>query len=325
MKKSLILILIMLLCLSIVSCYGPQLDTLEQASPTPEPTPSPTPEPTPEPIPLVGISMLGGRQGWVEAVRNTADDLDLNYDLHISSDSQAQAETINELIALECDYILLFPQDEQLAYTAKRVLDAGIPLIVFGYEFEAIQPDYVVSIDNAAVGKTGGEYIAESLEGKGRVAIIDVPLFGKESTDRADAVYDALSQYDSVKVLDIWELDGFSEEYVFPVVADRLFATPKVDAVYVPYADMVDTVIQAFNQTGRTDLKVIAGGTYRNTEKDVIGENPDLSIGLQDYPDDAVVECIKMIASLIDGEQPAAITSLTPTSNATEESEEGDK
>ena len=68
--------------------------------------------------------------GWVAAVqwsaKQKAEELGLNYVLVASDSVNDQANKIDELIQMGCEYIVMMPENDELAVAAQKVLDAGI-------------------------------------------------------------------------------------------------------------------------------------------------------------------------------------------------------
>ncbi|MEG1473495.1 MAG: substrate-binding domain-containing protein [Christensenella sp.] len=269
--------------------------------------------------PLVGISVPNNPTGWVAGVqwsaKNTADQLGLNYKLVASESASDQANKIDELIQLGCEYIVLFPDNDELAVAAQKVMDAGITLINFDRTLGDVKPDYYVAGDNPGMGIAGGEYIAEKLGEKGgNVVIMSIPSYGSIFTARVDGFKSVVEKNPQLKVLGEYASDNGAPETVLPVMTDVLTKHPEIDAIYSADDEMSVGILQAIKEQGRTDIKVITGGGGAQSYFKLMDEYPDIWVSSQTYAPYMMADAVKVADKLIKGEKVEAQT-IIPTSN----------
>ncbi|MDR2163626.1 MAG: substrate-binding domain-containing protein [Clostridiales Family XIII bacterium] len=267
--------------------------------------------------PLVGISVPNNPTGWVGAVQWTAkkkaDELGLNYQLVTSNDPNDQANKIDDLINMGCKYIVLFPENDELAVAAQKVKDAGIPLIDFDRTLGDTTPDYYVAGDNKGMGVIGAEYIIEKLEGKGgKVAIMNIPNYGSIFTERVDGAMSVFDKTDNIEVIGTWASDNGAPETVLPVMKDVLTANPQIDAIYSTDDEMSMGILQAIKEAGRTDVKVITGGGGWKDYFNIMNDYPDIWVCSQTYAPYMMNDCLDIVQKLINGETVPEKTIIPP-------------
>jgi ribose transport system substrate-binding protein len=267
--------------------------------------------------PLVGISVPNNPTGWVGAVQWTAkqkaDELGLNYNLVTSNDPNDQANKIEELISMGCKYIVLFPENDELAVAAQKVIDAGITLVDFDRTLGDTKPDYYVAGNNEEMGVIGAQYIVEKLEGKGgNVAIMNIPNYGEIFTERVNGAKSVFEKEDNIKIIGEWASNDGAPETVLPVMKDVLTANPKIDAIYSTDDEMSMGILQAIKEAGRTDIKVITGGGGWKDYFNVMNDYPDIWVSSQTYAPYMMNDCLDIVQKLINGEEVPAETIIPP-------------
>ena len=322
MKKRLLVIVfcvVLALTLGLAACGG---GGGNEPAPAPDPAPAPS-EPAPAPAdtgggaPLVGISVPNNPTGWVGAVQWTssrkAEELGLNYTLVTSENPNDQANKIDDLIALGCEYIVLFPENDELAVAAQKILDAGIVLVNFDRQLGDVVPDYYVAGDNPQMGVMGAQYIIEKLGGAGgNIAIMNIPNYGTIFQERVEGAMSVFDQDDTINVIGEWASDNGAPETVLPVMQAILTANPQIDAIYSTDDEMSMGILQAIKESGRTDIKAITGGGGWQDYFNIMNDWPDLWVSSQTYPPYMMNDCLDIVQKLINGESVPARTIIPP-------------
>lgn len=327
MKKSLILVVCIALVVAMFAgCAAPaETPSAEASEPAAESSaPAEESAEASEPAaegegPLVGISVPNNPTGWVAAVqwtaKNTAEELGLNYVLTASNSVNEQANHIDELIQMGCEYIVLFPDNDELAVAAQKVKDAGITLVDFDRTLGDVEPDYYVAGDNFGMGVAGGEYIVEKLgEEGGDVVIMNIPSYGAIFTERADGFKSVAAEHPELNILGEYASDNGAPETVLTVMADVLTKHQNIDAIYSTDDEMSQGILQAIKEAGRTDIKVITGGGGAKTYFDLFDDFPDIWVSSQTYAPYMMADAVKVVDKLIKGEE-VEQTTIIPTQN----------
>jgi ribose transport system substrate-binding protein len=321
MKKILLVALAVILCFALVACSQPAAETpATEASATEAPATeapaaeapaaeAPAAEAPASANPLVGISVPNNPTGWVGAVqwsaKNTADELGFNYMLVASENVNDQANKIDELIQQKCEYIVLFPENDELAVAGQKIMDSGITLVNFDRQLGDTTPDYYVAGDNPEMGRMGAQYIVEKLEGNGgNVVIMNIPNYGTIFTERVDGAKEIFAQHDNIEIIGEFASDDGAPETVLPVMADILNSNDQIDAIYSTDDEMSKGILQAIKEANRTDIKVITGGGGDKSYFAMMDEYTDIWVSSQTYPPYMIADCLRLVDKLIKGEDP---------------------
>jgi len=318
MKKLLVVVLCLAIALSVVACSSNQKATTDNTSSgtssdttkdtSTETSTDTTGETSVADKGLVGISVPEAPTGWVAAVQWSADQtakrLGLNYKLLVSSDENTQANHIDELIQLGCKIIVLMPHNDTLGTAAQKIKDAGITLINFDRTLGGTEPDYYVAGDNYQMGVLGAEYIAEKLNGKGKVVIVNIPAYGEIFTQRVNGFKDTIKEkYPDIQILQEYGAENGAPETGLRVMTDILTAYPDgIDGIYSTDDELSIGLIQAIDESGRMgDIKVITGGGGSQAYFKVMEKYPEMYISSQTYDPYMMNTCIEMAAGLLEG------------------------
>ena len=161
MKKVLGFLTAMLMIFTLAACSAP--------APAPADTPAPA-EGTDGEKPVLGIVMPNATHGFLgesikhaeDAAKTYAEEYDMDYKFLTSSESSEQNNQLDTLINEEVDAIVLWPHNgDELRSGAQKVMDAGIPLIVYDRLITGFTPTAEVMGDNVTIGQQTGEYFNE--------------------------------------------------------------------------------------------------------------------------------------------------------------------
>lgn len=272
--------------------------------------------------PLVGISLPVNPTGWPAAVewaaKATADRLGLNYIITTSVSEAEQADALDLLVQQGSEYIVLFPQNDTLATAAKRVIDAGIPLINFDRTLTGLDPStyYYVAGDNREMGVLGANYIAEKLDGKGKVVIVSIPGYGAIFAERVQGFRDTVAEkYPDIEILNEYGAENGSPEVGLALMTDILTANPEIDGVYSTDDEMSIGLIQAIVESGRMgEIKVITGGGGAQKYFPLMDQYKDqMWVSSQTYAPYMMIACLEIVDKLIKGEEIPMRTIIPPS------------
>ena len=141
-----------------------------------------------------------------------------------------QVTQIDNFIAAGVDMIVLNAADSKgIAPAVKRAQQAGI--VVVAVDVAAEGADATVTSNNTQAGELGCQYIADKLQGRGDVVIINGPPVSAV-TNRVDGCMTTLNKYKDIKVLSSNQNGKGSREGGLEVMTSLLAAHPKIDAVF---------------------------------------------------------------------------------------------
>ncbi|WP_226036081.1 substrate-binding domain-containing protein [Aquibacillus saliphilus] len=226
-----------------------------------------------------------------EALINSAD-----FDL---AKQQAQIESY---ITKGVDVILLNAVDSQgIAGGVQQAVAAGIPVIAVDVGADGGTTATVMS-DNYQAGVMAGEYLAERLDGKGNVVLVN----GNPITsifDRVDGFKEAISEYPDIKI--VAEQNGeLNRDKSYSVMENILSSNPvgEIDAVYGVNDPTAIGAYLAAKAADRTELFFV-GVDGSQAAVDFIKEDDVFGFTAAQHPEQEIVEAIQLTKDLLAGEE----------------------
>ncbi|PZQ48430.1 MAG: ABC transporter substrate-binding protein [Rhodovulum sulfidophilum] len=175
-----------------------------------------------------------------------------------SPDGASQANALEDLVTQGIDALVTLPHNsDELTDPIRSVKDQGIFVTVVDRALSdpTIQDLYVAG-NNPELGRAAGEYLKENL-GTGDVVVIrGLPIVIDEERQRG---FDEAIAGSGITVLDK-QFGNWSRDDAFKVMQDYLTKFPKIDAVWTQDDDMSVGALEAIEQSGRTDIKMVVGG-----------------------------------------------------------------
>ena len=175
-----------------------------------------------------------------------------------SPDGASQANALEDLVTQGIDALVTLPHNsDELTDPIRSVKEQGIFVTVVDRALSdpTIQDLYVAG-NNPELGRVAGEYLKEHL-GTGDVVVIrGLPIVIDEERQKG---FDEAIAGSGINVLDK-QFGNWSRDDAFKVMQDYLTKFPKIDAVWSQDDDMSVGVLEAIQQSGRTDIKMVIGG-----------------------------------------------------------------
>jgi ribose transport system substrate-binding protein len=216
----------------------------------------------------IGFSAPGADHGWLAAITDNAKaqakELD-NVTLKTAegvTDSAAQADQIETLIAAKPDVLVILPNEgDALTPVALKAQQAGIPVVNVDREFsQAAAYRTLITGDNYGIGENAGEYFADQLKCKGNVVEIQGIAGISVTKDRSQGFKDAIQRLckGGIKIIASQPAD-FLPDKGLSVMENILEAHKDIDAVYTHDDDMAEGVVAAIENSGRQDEMFLTG------------------------------------------------------------------
>ena len=190
--------------------------------------------------PLIGILAPATTHGWVGGVayfaEQAAEELDLNYVMLTSSTADEMSSQIEQLISMDAKAIVVWPQFTGVEVAAEMALEQGI--IIYNFDM-IIDVDekyadlmYTLTGDNYGMGVEGANYIAEKLDGQGKVLVLNKPGAGNVNDDRLGGFEDTIAEIAPEIEIIAEVASDFTREAGLADMTDALTAYPEIDAVF---------------------------------------------------------------------------------------------
>jgi ribose transport system substrate-binding protein len=261
----------------------------------------------------IAVSVPAATHGWTGGVvyhaQKAAEEIQAAFPnikvvVKTSPSAAAQVSALEDLSAagnLDALVILPFSSDE-LTGPVQSVADAGtfITVVDRGLTDPSIQDLYVAG-DNIAVGSTTAKFLVDSLGGKGDVVVLrGIPTVIDD--ERIQGFQEGL-EGSEIKILDIQYANWNSDE-AFSLMQDYLAKYPHIDAVWANDDDMLLGVLEAINQSGRTEIKYALGGNGMKEIIEKVMAGDAMTPIETPYPPSMIKTAIYMTAAQFNGQAP---------------------
>lgn len=186
---------------------------------------------------VLGVSLMTLDSPFFAAIKEGIEEAAEENDVTIVlTDSQLkisdQISSVENLIAQNVDALLINPVDSSaVAPAVEAANEAGIPVIAIDVEPDEGEIVTLVASNNIEAGKIAGDYIAERLDGKGQIAIMDGPPISS-FIERVEGFKEAISSHSEIEI--VIENNVVENSTVkFMELADNMLTRyPDLDAIF---------------------------------------------------------------------------------------------
>ena len=254
----------------------------------------------------IGILAPAVTHGWVAGVAYCAEQRcialgdEIEYRLLTSNNAEEMTTQIDDLMLWGADAIVAYPQWTGMEVPIQNAIDSGIPVVNFDIEI-ACDGIYRVAGDNYDMGVQGANYIVSKIGTEGTVVILDVPSSGSVAALRKAGFLDTIAEIAPDMEL-LTYATQFTREAGLTDMADILPANPHIDAVFSMDDETSIGAIQAIEEAGRTDVKVITGGGGAQEYFNMMPEYTDIWVASALYSPTMVEDAVDMAVALAKGE-----------------------
>ena len=254
----------------------------------------------------VGILAPAVTHGWVAGVAYNAEQEclaladEVDYKLYTSNNAEEMTTQQDDLMTWGAQAIVAFPQWEGMEVPIQNAIDSGITVVNFDIVIDA-DGVYRVTGDNEGMGVESAKYIVDKIGTTGTVVALPVPTSGSVSELRMKGFNDTIKEI-APEMNVIEYATAFTREDGLKDFTDILAANKQIDAVYSLDDETSIGVLQAIEDAGRTDIKVITGGGGCQEYFKIIKEHEDINICSALYSPLMVREAVDMAVSVLKGE-----------------------
>lgn len=254
----------------------------------------------------IGILAPAVTHGWVAGVAYYADarckELSdtVEYKLLTSNNAEEMTSQIDELKTWGVQAVVAFPQWEGMEDPIKSLIDAGIPVVNFDIVIDA-EGVYHVAGDNKDMGAQSAQYIVDKIGTTGKVIMLNVPSSGSVSELRQAGFEEKMAEI-APDMDVVTYATKFTREDGLKDFSDVLAANDQIDAVFSMDDETSIGVLQAIEESGRTDIKVVTGGGGMQEYFKMMSENQDIWVQSALYSPAMVEDAVDMAVSILKGE-----------------------
>ena len=254
----------------------------------------------------IGILAPAVTHGWVAGVAYYADarckELSDTVECKLLTSNNAEEMTsqIDELKTWGVQAVVAFPQWEGMEDPIKSLIDAGIPVVNFDIVIDA-EGVYHVAGDNKDMGAQSAQYIVDKIGTTGKVIMLNVPSSGSVSELRQAGFEEKMAEI-APDMDVVTYATKFTREDGLKDFSDVLAANDQIDAVFSMDDETSIGVLQAIEESGRTDIKVVTGGGGMQEYFKMMSENQDIWVQSALYSPAMVEDAVDMAVSILKGE-----------------------
>lgn len=252
-----------------------------------------------------------------EGAEQAAKDLNVNLSVltPIQGDNNEELmQLIEQAVASgSCDTIVVFPSDSiGIVPAVKKAYDAKIPVVLLntGITTDEVIWESFVACENWEVGRACGEALAEKMNYKGKVILIEGVVGAQNSIDRVGGAREVIDSYPDMEIV-ASQSGEMNRAKAMEVMQNLLQAHPDVDGVWAMNDEMALGCVEAIAAAGKSD-QIIVGGCDANADARTAVKEGKLSFTCDLGPFDQGYQAVATAAKILDGETPDArvVTSM---------------
>ncbi len=257
-----------------------------------------------------------GKGATIAAKEKLGDDVDVTV-VSSAYDLGRQVQQIDDFIAAGMDLILINAADSKGIFPAvKRAQEAGIKVVAVDVNAEGA--DATVTSNNFQAGADACQYLADKLNGKGDVVIINGPPVSAV-IDRVAGCKDVFSKYKDINILSDNQNAGGSREGGLESMTALLSAFPKIDGVFAINDPSAIGADLAARQAGRNEFIITGVDGAPDAEEALIEEGTLFKASSAQDPQVMAYRAVEVGIDLVNGKKPDEEPILIPTSVITKE------
>lgn len=258
----------------------------------------------------IGVSVPSADHGWTAGLlwwaNKATDELGAKYDdveffVVAAGSGSKQVGDVEDLMIRGIDALVILPHNPAtLQQVISEAYDSGIYTVVVDRELATPAQDVFIAGDNPGLGRVGAQWLAEEMDGEGKVVVIEglqIPI----NSQRVDAFNEVMANYPDIEILDS-QPGNWSTQEALRVMENFLQKHPHIDAVWCQDDDMLKGVMQAIEESGRTDIKTVLGGAGSKDIIKMVMEGHDVVRSTVTYSPSMVASGIALAVSGVRGE-----------------------
>ena len=164
---------------------------------------------------------------------------------------EKQIADIEDLLIKGVDALIIYPTvGEAIIPAIERAYDSGIPVILFGGNIDTDRYTSLVMQDLLEFGKAQAEWLADELEGRGKIVMLSGIAGNTTAEDRLAGAREVFQQYPGIEILDHQYCD-WSPPKAKSIMETMIQAFPEIDGMWADSGLMSWPALQAMKEAGR--------------------------------------------------------------------------
>lgn len=228
-----------------------------------------------------------------------------NYDVN------SQTNQMDNFISSGANLILLNAADSKgIAPAVMRAKAAGITVVAVDVAAEG-GVDATVTSNNKQAGELDGKYVADRLNGKGQVVIVNGPPVSAV-TDRVAGFLEVIKKYPDIKIVSQDQNAGGSRDGGLRVMTDLLTAFPKIDAVFAINDPTAIGCDLAAKQAQRKDFFIVGVDGAPDVVPSLKDKDSLIAASAAQDPYTMAGKAVEIGYDIMNGKKPAQELTLIP-------------
>lgn len=184
-------------------------------------------------------------------------------------DTTKEIDAVRSAIGMQPEGIIIYPPDPSLKTVINEAEAAGIPVVTITGDVPGSNRTAYIGITQHKVGEVGGEYLAELLEGKGKVGLLTItaPMF----QERADGYRGTFAKYEDLEIVAKGDTQGNFQKGI-SVAKSILSRHPDLDAFVCVDSVGARSAVTALREKGMTGQVEVIGMDRNNDTVRSVGE-----------------------------------------------------
>lgn len=259
--------------------------------------------------PVIGVSVPEATHGWTAGIGHWARQAmeqypEVEWRFQRATGGAQQVAQIEAMLASGIDALVFLPQDAgEVLPAIRQARRQGVFVVSVDRGLDEEIANLYLAGDNAAFGRIAAQFMAQQLDGRGRIAILrgmEVPI----DSERYNAAMEVFNGHPEIQVV-ATQRGNWNRAQAQEVMENILTGNPRIDAVWASDDDMALGAERAIRAAGRENEMWILGGAGM---KDIIRrvmENDRMYPANVTYPPSMIATAIHLAVAevLYDGDE----------------------
>lgn len=246
-------------------------------------------------MPTADHGWMGGANWWAKKAMDDWKKKDPNVDFvfKTSGDVTKQVADIEDMLVQGVNGLVVFPfESAPVTPVVEKAHEKGVYIVVLDRGVTKPVYDVYLSNDDESYARQGMDYVCKALGGKGNVVLIE-GLPSVINDLRTKTAREVAARYPGIKILDS-QPGNWNKEKATAVMENYLAKYKQIDGVYTADDDMLEGALQAYQESGRKDLKIAFGGAAKKEIVKRIMDGDPLVKADATYPPDVVATGVSL-------------------------------
>lgn len=231
-------------------------------------------------------ALVGGIVWWAQkAIADwEAKDPDVEFFLVTADSASTQVGNVEDLMVKGIDALVILAHDSApLTPIVEEAKKEGIYIVSVDRGLTKPVEDIYIAGDNSGLGRVSGEWMVETLNGKGKIVVLEgIPCV--INSERVDAFNSVMDDYTGIEILDS-QPAHWSTQKGLEIMENYLQKYDDIDAVWAQDDDVLKGVLQAYKESGRDDIDIFLGGAgSKDIIKMIMDGNPLVKADVTYHP-----------------------------------------